>query len=123
MQWETSTWMLGTLIIMNKELKEAEGEDIKGIVDKSLEILMTWKESSFKVLKVMDKEIWFHPTIYYFYTGINVVSLLKEVEYLVMGNVGDSWEVLGMRDDNSLINLDMWMVVVSSLLCRVLSIH
>jgi len=82
--------MLGTLIIMNKELKEAEGEDIKGIVDKSLEILMTWKESSFKVLKVMDKEIWFHPTIYYFYTGINVVSLLKEVEYLVMGNVGDS---------------------------------
>lgn len=88
-------------ITMDEEWKEAEGEDTEGLAGKAPDMLTAWKESFLKAFKVMDKELRFHPTIDCFCSGTTAVTLLKQGEDLVMGNVGDSRAVLATRDDDS----------------------
>ncbi|XP_010247822.1 PREDICTED: probable protein phosphatase 2C 33 [Nelumbo nucifera] len=72
------------------------------------EIFLTLKESFLKAFKVMDKELRLHPNIDCFCSGTTAVTLVKQGQDLVIGNVGDSRAVLGTRDqDNSLIAIQL----------------
>ncbi|KAM0935780.1 putative protein-serine/threonine phosphatase [Dioscorea sansibarensis] len=64
------------------------------------EIFTALKESFHKAFKVMDKELKFHPSINCFCSGTTAVTLVKQGQYLVVGNVGDSRAILGTRDHN-----------------------
>ncbi|XAR67294.1 Phosphoprotein phosphatase [Bertholletia excelsa] len=61
------------------------------------------KQSILKAFKLMDKELKFHPTIDCFCSGTTAVTLVKQGQDLILGNVGDSRAVLATRDtDNAL---------------------
>lgn len=71
--------------------------------DKHPENFQELKESFLKAYKVMDRELRMHTNIDCFCSGTTAVTLIKQGEYLIIGNVGDSRAVLGMRnEDNSL---------------------
>ncbi|KAM0940878.1 putative protein-serine/threonine phosphatase [Dioscorea sansibarensis] len=64
------------------------------------EIFTTLKESFLKAFKVMDKELKLHSNIDCFCSGTTAVTLVKQGQDLVIGNIGDSRAVLGTRDHN-----------------------
>lgn len=64
------------------------------------EIFTTLKESFLKAFKVMDKELKVHPSINCFCSGTTAVTLVKQGQDLVIGNLGDSRAVLATRDEN-----------------------
>lgn len=67
------------------------------------EIFLHLRRSFLKAFKLMDKELKLHPAIDCFCSGTTAVTIVKQGRDLVIGNVGDSRAVLGMRDkDNSL---------------------
>ncbi|KAF9670403.1 hypothetical protein SADUNF_Sadunf13G0064600 [Salix dunnii] len=66
------------------------------------------KESFLKAFKVMDRELRVHDNIDCFCSGTTAVTLVKQGQYLVLGNVGDSRAVLGTRDeDDSLVAVQL----------------
>lgn len=68
-----------------------------------LEVFQTLKESFLKAYKVMDRELRSYTNIDCFCSGTTAVTLVKQGEHLVIGNVGDSRAVLGTRgEDDSL---------------------
>ncbi|XP_058114436.1 probable protein phosphatase 2C 66 [Magnolia sinica] len=72
--------------------------------EKLPEMYTALKQAFLKSFKLMDKELKLHPTIDCFCSGSTAVTLVKQGQDLVIGNVGDSRAVLGTRDkDNSLI--------------------
>ncbi|KAI8556083.1 hypothetical protein RHMOL_Rhmol05G0224600 [Rhododendron molle] len=76
--------------------------------EKHLEIFHTLKESFLKAFKVMDRELKMYTSIDCFCSGTTAVTLVKQGEYLVIGNVGDSRAVLGTRDkDDSLVAVQL----------------
>uniref|UniRef100_A0A0C9S124 TSA: Wollemia nobilis Ref_Wollemi_Transcript_28262_2452 transcribed RNA sequence n=1 Tax=Wollemia nobilis TaxID=56998 RepID=A0A0C9S124_9CONI len=81
-----------------RELADAEERE------KGPEIFSTLKESFLKAFKVMDKELRLHPTIDCFCSGTTAVTLVKQGQDLVIGNVGDSRAVLGTRGENNSLN-------------------
>ncbi|CAN6556251.1 unnamed protein product [Malus baccata var. baccata] len=81
------------------EVKESE---------KLPDMYLPQKKSFFKAFKLMDKELKLHPTIDCFCSGTTAVTLVKQGQNLVIGNVGDSRAVLATRDDdNSLIAVQL----------------
>lgn len=71
--------------------------------EKHHEILQTLKQSFLRAFKLMDRELRMHTNIDCFCSGTTAVTLVKQGQYLVIGNIGDSRAVLGTRDeDNSL---------------------
>ncbi|XP_044483394.1 probable protein phosphatase 2C 33 isoform X2 [Mangifera indica] len=77
-------------------------------VEKSPVIFQTLKESFLKAFKVMDRELKMHANIDCFCSGTTAVTLVKQGQYLVIGNVGDSRAILGTRDkDDSLIAVQL----------------
>ncbi|MQM07594.1 hypothetical protein Taro_040434 [Colocasia esculenta] len=76
--------------------------------DKLPEIYQVLRPSFLKAFKLMDKELKLHPTIDCFCSGTTAVTLVKQGQDLVIGNVGDSRAVLGTRDkDNSLVAVQL----------------
>ncbi|XP_031257547.1 probable protein phosphatase 2C 6 [Pistacia vera] len=76
--------------------------------DKLPEMYLPLKKSILKSFKLMDKELKLHPTIDCFCSGTTAVTLVKQGQDLIIGNVGDSRAVLAMRDeDNSLIAVQL----------------
>ncbi|KAL0551745.1 hypothetical protein IC582_010834 [Cucumis melo] len=71
--------------------------DVDG-TEKQPEIFHTLKESFLKAFRVMDWELRMHQTIDSFCSGTTAVTIVKQGQDLVIGNVGDSRAVLGMRD-------------------------
>ncbi|GMI78627.1 hypothetical protein like AT1G79630 [Hibiscus trionum] len=72
------------------------------------EMYLSLKQSMMKASKLMDKELKLHPAIDCFCSGTTAVTLVKQGQDLVIGNVGDSRAVLAMRDkDNSLIAIQL----------------
>ncbi|KAJ7957320.1 Protein phosphatase 2C family protein [Quillaja saponaria] len=67
--------------------------------DNLTNIFMTLKESFLKACKVMDKELKLHGDINCYSSGTTAVTLVKQGQDLVIGNVGDSRAVLGSRDN------------------------
>ncbi|KAK1290565.1 putative protein phosphatase 2C 33 [Acorus calamus] len=65
------------------------------------EICQVLKESFLKAFKTMDKELKVHPNINCFCSGTTAVTLVKQGQDLVIGNVGDSRAILGTRDQNN----------------------
>ncbi|GJY84489.1 probable protein phosphatase 2C 6 [Tanacetum coccineum] len=59
------------------------------------------KRSILKSFKLIDKELKTHPTIDCFCSGTTAVTLIKQGQDLVIGNVGDSRAVLATRDENN----------------------
>nr|PNR59331.1 hypothetical protein PHYPA_002122 [Physcomitrium patens] len=59
-----------------------------------------WRESHLKAFEEMDKELRTHPAIDSLYSGSTTVTVLKQGQHLVVGNVGDSRAIMGTLDDN-----------------------
>ncbi|XP_051124818.1 probable protein phosphatase 2C 18 [Andrographis paniculata] len=79
--------------------ESVEGDDGEGIP----EIHIPLKKSFVKAFKLMDKELKLHPTIDCFCSGTTAVTLIKQGQDLIIGNIGDSRAILGTRgEDNSL---------------------
>ncbi|XP_043720430.1 probable protein phosphatase 2C 33 [Telopea speciosissima] len=76
--------------------------------EKHPDIFFTLKESFLKAFKVMDKELKLHHNIDCFCSGTTAVTLIKQGQDLIIGNVGDSRAVLGTRDqDETLIPVQL----------------
>ncbi|RZC88966.1 hypothetical protein C5167_030660 [Papaver somniferum] len=58
------------------------------------------KESFLKAFKVMDRELRMHPNVDCFFSGTTAVTMVKQGQDLVIGNIGDSRAILGTRDEN-----------------------
>ncbi|XP_022714714.1 probable protein phosphatase 2C 18 isoform X2 [Durio zibethinus] len=72
------------------------------------EMYLPLKQSMLKAFKLMDKKLQLHPTIDCFCSGTTAVTLVKQGQDLVIGNVGDSRAVLAVRDkDDSLIAVQL----------------
>ncbi|XP_010272535.1 PREDICTED: probable protein phosphatase 2C 66 [Nelumbo nucifera] len=66
------------------------------------------KQSILKTFRLMDKELKMHPTIDCFCSGTTAVTLVKQGQNLVIGNVGDSRAVMGTKDkENSLVAVQL----------------
>ncbi|CAN6447538.1 unnamed protein product [Victoria cruziana] len=69
-------------------------------IEKLPDIFMTLKESFLKAFKVMDKELKLHSEIDCFCSGTTAVTLVKQGQDLVIGNIGDSRAVLATRNED-----------------------
>ncbi|KAG0504975.1 hypothetical protein M758_N002300 [Ceratodon purpureus] len=59
-----------------------------------------WKESHLMAFKEMDQDLRTHPGIDTFCSGTTTVTVLKQGQHLVIGNVGDSRAIMGTRDEH-----------------------
>ncbi|CAK7323913.1 unnamed protein product [Dovyalis caffra] len=76
--------------------------------EKLPDMYLPLKKSILKAFKLMDKELKLHPTIDCFCSGTTAVTLIKQGQDLVIGNVGDSRAVLATRDkDDSLLAVQL----------------
>ncbi|KAM7273799.1 hypothetical protein ACFE04_028463 [Oxalis oulophora] len=76
--------------------------------EKQPAIFQLLKESFLKAFRVMDRELKIHSSIDCFCSGTTAVTLIKQGQDLVMGNVGDSRAVLGTRGkDDSLVAVQL----------------
>ncbi|XP_074574718.1 putative protein phosphatase 2C 33 [Curcuma longa] len=84
--------------------------------DRCSKFSKTMKDSFLKAFRIVDKELRLHPEIDCFYSGTTAVTLVKQGQDLVIGNVGDSRAVLGTRDENnSLIAVQLTLDLKPSL--------
>ncbi|XP_042418481.1 probable protein phosphatase 2C 33 isoform X1 [Zingiber officinale] len=84
--------------------------------DRHSKFLKTMKDSFLKAFRIVDKELRLHPEIDCFYSGTTAVTLFKQGQDLIIGNVGDSRAVLGTRDENnSLIAIQLTVDLKPSL--------
>ncbi|KAL1205607.1 putative protein phosphatase 2C 18 [Cardamine amara subsp. amara] len=76
--------------------------------DELPEMYLPLKHALLKSCQQMDKELKMHPTIDCFCSGTTSVTLIKQGEDLVVGNIGDSRAVLATRDeDNALLAVQL----------------
>ncbi|OIT38502.1 PREDICTED: probable protein phosphatase 2C 33 [Nicotiana attenuata] len=76
--------------------------------EKQPEVLQTLKDSFLKAYKFMDRELRGYNRINCFCSGTTAVTLVKQGQDLVIGNVGDSRAVLATRDkDDSLMAVQL----------------
>ncbi|KAL9379568.1 hypothetical protein Peur_028050 [Populus x canadensis] len=109
---ETSLNTTGSMNSEDTSFISAEEEPRASVdledAEKHLENFQTLKESFLKAFKVMDRELRVHANIDCFCSGTTAVTLVKQGQYLVLGNVGDSRAVLGTRDrDDSLVAVQL----------------
>lgn len=72
--------------------------------EKLPETYLPLKQAILKAFKSMDKELKMHSAIDCFCSGSTAVTLIKQGQDLILGNIGDSRAVLATRDkDNSLV--------------------
>ncbi|KAI3459135.1 hypothetical protein Pfo_015798 [Paulownia fortunei] len=81
-------------------------EDARASIDleetgKQPEVFQALKESFLRAFKVMDRELRMYANIDCFCSGTTAVTLVKQGQDLVIGNVGDSRAVLATRDENN----------------------
>ncbi|XP_059298597.1 probable protein phosphatase 2C 33 isoform X1 [Lycium ferocissimum] len=76
--------------------------------EKHPEVFQTLKDSFLKAYKFMDRELSSYNNINCFCSGTTAVTLVKQGQDLVIGNVGDSRAVLAMKDkDGSLMAVQL----------------
>ncbi|CAM6007135.1 unnamed protein product [Sphagnum balticum] len=66
-------------------------------------IFGAWKESHLMAYRVMDKELFSHPSVDCFCSGTTTVTVLKQGQQLVIANVGDSRAILATKDENEVL--------------------
>ncbi|KAL2249169.1 probable protein phosphatase 2C 33 [Sesamum indicum] len=81
--------------------EEARASIDVGETGKDTDVFQTLKESFLKAFKVMDRELRMYANIDCFCSGTTAVTMVKQDQDLVIGNVGDSRAVLGTRDENN----------------------
>uniref|UniRef100_A0A1D1ZC62 protein-serine/threonine phosphatase n=1 Tax=Anthurium amnicola TaxID=1678845 RepID=A0A1D1ZC62_9ARAE len=92
-------------VFIEEEARNIMDSEEKG---KQPEIYMTLKELFLKAFKLMDKELRVHQSIDCFCSGTTAVTLVKQGQDLIIGNVGDSRAILGTRDkDNDLVAVQL----------------
>ncbi|XP_019193700.1 PREDICTED: probable protein phosphatase 2C 33 [Ipomoea nil] len=128
--WEVNTksedvlieFSLNTALSMNSEsasLLSADEVPMASIdveeVHKQPDVFLTLKDSFLKAFKIMDRELR-GTSIDCFCSGTTAVTLVKQGQDLIIGNVGDSRAVLGTRDkDNSLTAVQLTVDLKPSL--------
>ncbi|KAI3724279.1 hypothetical protein L2E82_36051 [Cichorium intybus] len=76
--------------------------------DNNPEIFQTLKQSFLKAFKVMDRELSMYANVDCFCSGTTAVTLIKQGQHLIIGNIGDSRAVLCTRDkDNSRVAVQL----------------
>lgn len=84
--------------------EQSDVEEEETIPEKYLPL----KKSILKSFKLIDKELKNHPSIDCFCSGTTAVTMIKQGQDLVIGNVGDSRAVLATRDEhNSLVPVQL----------------
>ncbi|XP_062197935.1 probable protein phosphatase 2C 75 [Phragmites australis] len=81
----------------------ADAEDkspMAGQKEEHRELFSTMKESFRKAFRIMDKELRLHRNIDSICSGTTAVTLIKQGQDLIVGNLGDSRAVLGTRGQN-----------------------
>nr|XP_043631631.1 probable protein phosphatase 2C 33 isoform X2 [Erigeron canadensis] len=92
--------------------------------DKNPEIFQTLKESFLKAFKVMDRELSMYSNADCFCSGTTAVTLIKQGQHLIIGNIGDSRAVLCTRDnDNSLVPVQLTVDLKPNLPGRVFALR
>ncbi|KAK4436110.1 putative protein phosphatase 2C 33 [Sesamum alatum] len=81
--------------------EEARASVDVGETGKDTEVFQTLKESFLKAFKVVDRELRMYANIDCFCSGTTAVTMVKQGQDLVIGNVGDSRAVLATRDENN----------------------
>lgn len=77
-------------------------------INKTPEKLQALKDTFLKAFKVMDRELKMYSSIDCFCSGTTAVTLIKQGQDLIIGNVGDSRAILCTRDkSNSLVALQL----------------
>ncbi|GJY64020.1 probable protein phosphatase 2C 33 [Tanacetum coccineum] len=78
-------------------------------INKNPEKLQALKDLFLKAYKVMDRELRIYANIDCFCSGTTAVTLIKQGQDLILGNVGDSRAILGTRDvkSNSLVAVQL----------------
>ncbi|WOK95415.1 putative protein phosphatase 2C 66 isoform X1 [Canna indica] len=72
------------------------------------EMYLPLKKSFLKAFKVVDKDLKFNPLIDCFCSGTTAVTMVKQGQDLVIGNLGDSRAIMGTRDkENNLIAVQL----------------
>ncbi|KAJ4892770.1 putative protein phosphatase 2C 33 [Raphanus sativus] len=83
-------------------------EEEESTEESQSELFRTLKEAFLKAFKVMDRELKFHRSVDCFCSGTTAVTLIKQGEYLVVGNIGDSRAVMGTRNgENALVPVQL----------------
>ncbi|KAJ7527580.1 hypothetical protein O6H91_16G061700 [Diphasiastrum complanatum] len=75
-----------------------ELSDAKGC--KEPEMFALWQDSFLKAYKLMDTELRVLPSIDCSCSGTTAVTILKQGEHLIIGNVGDSRAILATKTEN-----------------------
>ncbi|KAK1391048.1 PPM-type phosphatase domain-containing protein [Heracleum sosnowskyi] len=76
--------------------------------DKQSDFVQTLKDSFVKAYKAMDRELKMYTNIDCFCSGTTAVTLVKQGQNLVIGNVGDSRAIMGTRaKDNSITAIQL----------------
>ncbi|KAH7443393.1 hypothetical protein KP509_02G032600 [Ceratopteris richardii] len=71
-------------------------------------VIMTWKESIIAAYRITDRELLITDSVDSFSSGTTAVTLVKQGNDLIIGNVGDSRAVLGTRAaDNTLLAVQL----------------
>ncbi|XP_010529005.1 PREDICTED: probable protein phosphatase 2C 74 [Tarenaya hassleriana] len=101
---------LNTADSKNSEDLAGGGENRVSIQDleKCPDMLQSLKATLLKAFKFMDRELKMQRDVDCFCSGTTAVTLVKQGQHLVVGNIGDSRAVLGMRnDDNTLVAIQL----------------
>lgn len=96
----------------NEETPLTAAEDSRVFTDheinKNPEKLQAFKDTFLKAFKVMDRELRMYANIDCFCSGTTAVTLIKQGQDLIIGNVGDSRAILCTRDKtNSLVAVQL----------------
>ncbi|XP_010259459.1 PREDICTED: probable protein phosphatase 2C 73 [Nelumbo nucifera] len=76
--------------------------------DKELYHFNVWKQSYLKTCAAIDQELEHHSRIDSFYSGTTALSVVRQGEFIVIANVGDSRAVLATTcDDGSLVPVQL----------------
>ncbi|WOH07957.1 hypothetical protein DCAR_0727392 [Daucus carota subsp. sativus] len=76
--------------------------------DKQSDFVQTLKDSFMKSYEAMDRELKMYTNIDCFCSGTTAVTLVKQGQNLVIGNVGDSRAIMGTRaEDNSITAIQL----------------
>ncbi|KAJ1270403.1 hypothetical protein BS78_06G049800 [Paspalum vaginatum] len=71
------------------------------------EFFTALRDSFFRAFYVMDRDLKAHRNIDCAFSGTTAVTVIKQGRNLIIGNLGDSRAVLGTREDNQLVALQL----------------
>ncbi|KAI4304193.1 hypothetical protein MLD38_039742 [Melastoma candidum] len=80
---------------------ESQASMKSGETDKPKQIFQSFKQLFLKAFRVMDRELRLHASVNCFCSGTTAVTLVKQGNHLIIGNLGDSRAVLGTRDEEN----------------------